>query len=157
MNHLLQQAAQGDKMEYILFYDLYLEFLKMMKHLGKYVSIGMEQLYYNAQDIKGNTECFCYELGMISEHDDEFLYLMKFIEMEINMGIYNLDTENNKEETEKLLQNYKISYEMYLRLNHGRYFSTTRTVNIGCWFFDFTRTMMRGFVENRDWSMAKVV
>jgi len=29
-------------MEYMLFYDLYLEYLKMMKHLGKYVSIGME-------------------------------------------------------------------------------------------------------------------
>ena len=96
------------------------------------------------------------KLNLFVPNQDEYIYLMKFIDFEINLGIHNLNTCNNKLETKKLLDTHKISPEVHEQLNKERYLSTTWTVNRGCWFFDFIKLFMHDFVEIRDKPLSEI-
>lgn len=53
MKHLANQTAQ-DHMEYDVYVDVYYEWLKLMKHLGKCVSIGFNDLIHKAECMESN-------------------------------------------------------------------------------------------------------
>jgi hypothetical protein len=47
MKHLASKT-ENDQMEYEIYVDVYYEWLKLMKHLGKCVSIGFNDLIHKA-------------------------------------------------------------------------------------------------------------
>jgi len=66
-------------MEYKVYYDFYYECLKIMKHLGKFMTLAMNDLNEKANNIKDNTVKLSDELNLFEEKDDEYIYIMKFI------------------------------------------------------------------------------
>jgi len=113
-----------------------------MRNLGKYVSMGMEDILQKVKNIRLNTQSFC-DLGLIEEESDEVIYLMKFIEFEMSLGIEKLNSVNNKKINKTLLADGKIDQSLHDFLNtpdketKWKYWSTTFTVYLGCWFLDF--------------------
>ena len=45
--------------------------------------------------------------GVITKDDDEYKYLMKFIQLEIDLGIYSANVINNKSEMKKAVEKCK--------------------------------------------------
>ena len=62
VKHLAITANDHDRIEYRCYYDHYYEWLKLLKHVGKFIAIAMNDLTEKANNIKGNTENLCKEL-----------------------------------------------------------------------------------------------
>ena len=105
--------------------------------------MGMEDIKQKVENMRLNTLSFSNHLGLIEEDSDESIYLMRFIEYEISLGIERLNSVNNKRITSTLLKDEKIEQSLYDFLNtpdketKWKYWSTTFTVYLGCWFLDF--------------------
>ena len=64
------------------------------------MAIAMNDLTEKANNIKHNTINLCNQLQLFHEHDEEYLYLMKFIELEIKLGIHRCASSNTNQETQ---------------------------------------------------------
>ncbi len=80
MNHL-SSKCHSDRMEYDIYMDVYHEWLKLMKPLGKCVSLGFNDLIHKANCMENNRELLCEEFGLTdvkTEYITDFIMLERF-------------------------------------------------------------------------------
>ena len=58
MKHIATQS-QSDQIDYEIYVEVYHEWLKLMKHLGKCVSMGFADLTHKAKCMKENRILLC--------------------------------------------------------------------------------------------------
>jgi hypothetical protein len=76
MKHLAN-GTLSDKMEYEIYVSVYHEWLKLMTHLGKCVSLGFNDLIHKAKCMENNRVLLCSQFKYTDTQGSK--YLMDFI------------------------------------------------------------------------------
>lgn len=74
-----------------------MEWSRYVKYLGRNFKVGVYDFTSRADYLTNNRELLVKH-GIINEDDDEYRYLTKFMDLEIELGIHSSNVDNNKEE-----------------------------------------------------------
>ena len=85
---------------------MYREWLKLMVHLGKCVSLGLSELTTKAALLENNrTLLSSPDLNLISQSSPQYHNLMDFIRFELELGIGELNSVNFSKIWQKTIKN----------------------------------------------------
>lgn len=98
MLHLVAAGKKGDRINYDIFVDHYFEWLKLMTHLGPYVSMGFKDMHRRAMHMLRNRKLMHKKLKLIHENSNEYIYLMDFINLEFELGVQAMNKTNSKQQ-----------------------------------------------------------
>ena len=75
----LSSTCDNDEWEYDTYVASYFEWLKLMKHLGKCVSMGFNDLSHKAKCMQSNRELMVKKFKFFKEDDPKYKYIMQFV------------------------------------------------------------------------------
>lgn len=92
--------------EYDIYVEMLMEWSRYLKYLGKNFKVGVTDFTSRANYLTNNRDLLLKH-GIITKKDPEYRYLMKFIDLEIKLGIHSTNVINNKEELKKAVEKCK--------------------------------------------------
>lgn len=96
LRYVSKKAQTTNRLEYDAYVSIYTEFLKLMLHLGPYVSMGFKDLQSKADFFINNRQLFNAKYGMIKQTDDAYKYINDFCKFETMIGIQEMNETENK-------------------------------------------------------------
>lgn len=163
MDYLSKTAKYGE-LNLEIYCDMYEEWLRLMTHLGPYIKMGFKSIEDNIMHFKSNRDTMV-QLGFIKKTDKEYTDLMKFCQLETQLGIQAFNEATNDDIFDEMFKKNKakttakpgqkrITEDM--RKTFDKYQSTSRTLLRGAWFFDYTNWLFKTYPANPEMSMAEL-
>ena len=137
--------------------DHYFEWLKLMTHLGPYVSMGFRDMQRRAMHMVRNRKLLHRKLKLLDENSTEYIYLMDFINLEYELGVQAMNKNNVSEQFDMAVRrNGGRRVKEWMREDFNGYQATARTFVRAGWFYDFVEALFALYVADRKLELSEI-